>query len=89
MLERFLCQRTSHGNEVSLFVNTAHGLEDPGFSINRQFHSVGDPMTRLAHIITGAKRPKPPSPPAGHVYASTMKKAFGPSNRFPTPVLRK
>lgn len=34
-LENFLCGKhtyTGQGNKVSLFINTVHGLKDPGFS---------------------------------------------------------
>lgn len=47
--------RTGHGNEVSLFINTAHGLKDPGFSKSLSFHFVYNLMTVLAKTKMSVK----------------------------------
>lgn len=54
-LEGFLCEKTGHGNEVSLFINTALDLEDPGFSKSLRFHFVCDLIAILANIKTSVR----------------------------------
>lgn len=48
-------RRTGHGNEVSLFINTVHGLKDPGFSKSLSLHFAYNLMTVLAKTKMSVK----------------------------------
>lgn len=49
-------KKKNHRNEVSLFINTVHGLKDPGFSKSLSFHFVCSLMTALSNIQTSIEK---------------------------------
>lgn len=48
-------KKKGHGNEVSLFINSVHGLKDPGFSKSLSFHFECNLMIIIADIKTTVK----------------------------------